>query len=149
MEAVKITRGLAIASLLLYAASFTQTAFTYNDFDGQRTFSSLTAFLSAMVSILGGGLAEWLCWLANPLYLTAAILLLCKKRIALYFSAPAALLSLWFLFWNEVLAAENGRMAPIASRGAGYFLWLLSMLLLWAAAVYFRRRGEAQPALDQ
>lgn len=148
MQAVKTTRGLAIASLVLYVASFTQTAFTYNDFDGPRTFTSLTAFISGMVSILGGGVAEWLCWLANPLYLTAAILLLCKKRIALYFGTPAALLSLWFLFWNEVLAAENGRMAPIASRNAGYFLWLLSMLLLWAGAVYFGRRRETQTGHD-
>ena len=124
---------IAIISILLFALSLTQDAVTCTDFNGPKTLSSLSVFISGAVAILGGGLAEWITWMANPLYFTALILVLCRKRAAVYFISAAAFLAFSFLFWQELLVAENGRMAKISSLNAGYYLWLGSILVLYAA----------------
>jgi hypothetical protein len=87
---------------------------------------------------------EWLIWLANPIYFTASILLLCHKKISVYFSISATLIALSFSTWKELLVSENGRQAEIASLNSGYFLWLSSMIILSAGALYNYRKRSRQ-----
>lgn len=94
------------------------------------------------LAILGGGTAEWMVWLANPLYIVAVILLLCSKKSGKKFSVAAAILALWFTTWKEILVAENGRTALIRHLNAGYWLWVLSIIVLSAGTRYYFRQAE-------
>lgn len=127
-------------SVLLFAFSLTQTAFHYSDYDGNKAMSSLEAFFAGSVAILGGGLMEWLTWLANPFYVIAVIFFIFKKRAAVSLSAIAASIAFSFMFWNNILASESGRTAGISGLSTGYYLWLLSLLLLAVGSSYFFKK---------
>src|SRR6478609_2037665 len=89
-------RNIILVSLVLYILSLTQAAFTANDFDGVETVDSLTCLLVGSTAILGGGLLEWLVWLANPLYFFSLLLLARKNKTAKQTSLIAAGLAAWF-----------------------------------------------------
>ena len=80
----KIKTYVSLISLTVFIVSLTQTALTYNDFDGQKIHSSLSLLFMGGLAILGGGLLEWFIWLANPLYVLALIFLLIEVLIASY-----------------------------------------------------------------
>jgi|SRR6218665_1215778 len=128
----------AIAAILLFMLSLTQDAVTCMDFNGEKTLSSLSVFLTGAIVVLGGGIAEWLTWMANPLSLITLILVFCRKKAAVYFAYAALVPAFLFLFWKELLISENGRMAEITSHNAGYFLWLASICVLLYAALKVR-----------
>ncbi|WP_156180628.1 hypothetical protein [Rufibacter radiotolerans] len=124
-------------SLVLYAISLTQVGFSYVYQEQVQSIEGwLLVFMGGM-SIAGGGLLEWVIWLANPLYIFSIIFALKNDKNALSTIGIAFLLALDFLFWKEVLAAESGTMGPITSRGVGYFLWL-SSIFIWAATLYMQ-----------
>lgn len=126
-----------IASLALYVISFFLTAFTTNDNAGIKSTAGYEAFLVGTMAVLGGGLLEWIVWLANPFFLYSIILSTEGKQFkALASSLLAVFLALSFLTWKEVLANEGGATAPIRSRDLGYFLWLISMAI-WAIYLIF------------
>jgi hypothetical protein len=125
-----------IASLLIYAISLSTTAFTYNDINGIIVTSGMEAFFMGGLAILGGGLFEWILWLANPIFFISIFFTIKgKNRRAKPMSVIAVLIALSFLTWKNVLAAEDGRTGDIQTRGLGYFLWLLSMTI-WSISVY-------------
>ena len=88
------------------------------------------------ISFVGGGLFEWLIWLANPIYFIALLLLLKQKRLSIIFSILATVIAFSFATWNELLVSESGRMAKIESLGMGYVFWLLSFMILTTATFY-------------
>ncbi|WP_207435248.1 hypothetical protein [Sabulibacter ruber] len=124
-------------SIILYAVSLTQEAFSYIYQEQVETYKGWVLALMGSTSVLGGGLLEWFIWLANPLYLFSIMYALKREVSALLTSSIAFGLALSFLFWKEVLAAESGIMGPIVSRGAGYFLWVLS-IFIWSVAIYWK-----------
>lgn len=65
------TNKIVSISFGLFLLSLTQTALLCDDFDGLRTYSSINMFLTGGFCILGGGLMEWIIWLANPIYFFA------------------------------------------------------------------------------
>ena len=122
----KIKTYVLLISLTVFIVSLTQTALTYNDFDGQKMHSSISLLFMGGLAILGGGLLEWFIWLANPLYILALIFFFKSNKTSKKFSITATILALSFTTWKEVLAAENGRTATIESLNLGYWLWVLS-----------------------
>jgi hypothetical protein len=118
-DKLKIKR-ITTVSLILFIISLTLTAINYEDYDGLKSYSSISVFLFGSISILGGGLFEWLIWLANPIYFIALLLLLKRKRLSIIFSMFATMIAFSFATWNELLVSESGRMAKIESLGMGY-----------------------------
>ena len=118
-----------LVSLALYMVSLTQTAITYNDYDGQKTLSSLSLLMIGGIAFLGGGLLETIIWWANPLYFLALVMFFKSSKTSRKVSAAAAILSLTFTTWDEILAAESGRTGKIESLNLGYWLWLFSMAI--------------------
>ena len=127
---------LLIASLLLYGTSLALPALTIADIDGSKTTNGIETLLMGALSILGGGLLEWLTWLANPLFFLSISLKRKQKKSAVTVSWLATLLAVSFSFWTEILAGENGRMAPIENKGLGYFFWVAS-LAVWTLGLSF------------
>ncbi|AYB33937.1 hypothetical protein [Chryseolinea soli] len=119
-----------LLSLALYILSLTQTALTYDDFDGRKTHSSLSVLLMGALAILGGGFLEWIVWLANPLYLFGLLAFARSAKASKKVSMAATLLAFSFVMWQRILAAESGRTAPIKSLNFGYWLWLMSLATL-------------------
>lgn len=136
----KIKTYVILISLAIFIVSLTQTALTYNDFDGQKTHSSLSLLFMGGLAILGGGLLEWVIWFANPLYFLAIIFLLKSNKTSKKVSIGAAILALSFTTWKEILAAENGRTATIESLNLGYWLWVLSLTILTIGIIYYFRQ---------
>jgi hypothetical protein len=125
----------------VYIVSLTQPAIVYNDYDGQKTFSSASALLMGAISFLGGGALEWIIWLANPLYIFALSLFIGSNRSSILIATMATAIALSFLGWHNILVAENGRMASIVGLSAGYWLWVSSLLILMIGSIgYFRKR---------
>lgn len=91
------------------------------------------------LAILGGGLLEWIIWLANPLYFLAIIFLFKSNKTSIKFSVAATILALSFTTWKEILAAENGRTATVESLNLGYWLWVLSLTILSIGTIYYFR----------
>jgi hypothetical protein len=136
----KIRNYILALCLTVYIISLTQTAITYNDFDGQKTHSSISLLFMGGLAILGGGLFEWFIWLANPLYFVGLFLFFKTRKKSIYFSATATILSLSFTTWKEILAAENGRVAKIETLNLGYWLWTISLILLTIGTIYYFTR---------
>lgn len=124
------------SSLLIFVLSLSQDAITYIDFDGQKNMSSLSMLLSGSLSVLGGGMAEWITWLANPIYFLSIILYMGSKKACVPMSVISTSIALSFLAWKELLVSESGRIAKIQSHDSGYWLWVLSLSLLSFATVY-------------
>ena len=135
----KIKIYVLLISLTVFIVSLTQTALTYNDFDGQKIHSSISLLLMGGLAILGGGLLEFVIWLANPLYFLAIIFLLKSNKTSIKFSIAATILALSFTTWKEILAAENGRKATIENLNLGYWLWVLSLTTLLIGTIYYFR----------
>ena len=138
----KIKTYVSLISLTVFIVSLTQTALTYNDFDGQKIHSSLSLLFMGGLAILGGGLLEWFIWLANPLYVLALIFFFKSNKTSRVVSIVATFLALFFTTWKEILAAENGRTATIESLNLGYWLWVLSLTILSIGTIYYFRQLE-------
>jgi hypothetical protein len=136
----KIKTYVSLISLTVFIVSLTQTALTYNDFDGQKIHSSLSLLFMGGLAILGGGLLEWFIWLANPLYVLALIFFFKSNKTSKVVSITATILALSFTTWKEILAAENGRTATIESLNLGYWLWVLSLTILSIGTIYYFRQ---------
>ena len=56
---------------------------------------------------------------------------------SLKFSITALILAVSFSSWNSLLGAESGTQAKILSLEFGYYLWILSMLILTIGTYYY------------
>lgn len=124
-------------SLTAFVVSLTQSALTYTDFDGQKIHSSISLLFMGGLAVLGGGLLEWLIWLANPLYFIALFFFYKSNKSSKIYSIAATTLALSFSNWKVILAAENGREATIHHLNLGYWLWVLSMTVLSIGTIYY------------
>jgi hypothetical protein len=133
---------IVLASLIIFAISLTNTAFTITDFDGTHKFSALNALLMGSTAFIGGGLLEWFVWLANPIYFIAIIYFLQGNKNAKKISILASFLALSFAFLTKILASESGHQARISERNSGYYLWVLSIVLLTIGINYYMRASK-------
>lgn len=143
-KTIKITT--IVLSLTVLAISLTQNAVKI-DYQGVKLVGSLDYFLMGSTALLGGGLFEQIIWMANPISLYAIILLSKNNRLAIKYSRIAVVLALSFSTWDELLGAESGAMAKILSLELGYYLWVLSIVILTLGIhYYFKKDGIQQNA---
>jgi len=143
MRSKKTARMLLIASVVLFLVSLTQNAFCVRHDAAPSGFKcdiyGIAVLVIGWLGILTvhetGPLAV-LPWFANPCLLAAWIAVLTSRRAAaMIFSALGALLGLSFLFARtEMISEAGGAGDPIASYGAGYWLWLASLAVAFASA---------------
>jgi len=140
MDSKKNKLLIIILSLLLFGASLTKNAITFNYNNEIKTASSIDYLFMGSMAFLGGGLCEQIIWMANPLGLFALIHLIKNNdKKAVVSSFIACCLAISFSFWNDILGAESGTMANIISLELGYYLWLSSILILTIGIfIYYR-----------
>jgi hypothetical protein len=137
----RIKDSIWVSSVIVYITSLTQSAIVYNDYDGQKTLSSVSALFMGAISFLGGGVLEWIIWLANPLYIFALSLFIGSNRSSILVATAATGIALSFTGWSSILVAENGRKAAIVGLSVGYWLWVSSILILMIGSIsYLRKR---------
>jgi uncharacterized membrane protein len=92
--------------------------------------------------MLNGGAA--LAWLANPLLITSWIITRKVTNASLFISLGAMLIAFSFLLFDQVLANENGGKQTITSIETGYWLWLISIVIMFFLNVVliYRRNLE-------
>lgn len=94
---------------------------------------SVNFFLIGSTAILGGGVLEWIIWLANPICLISIVIFLYNDKQlkrALQLNFIALILSGSFYFWEEILVSESGATGKIISFENGYYLWVASVFIL-------------------
>ncbi|HNP32992.1 MAG TPA: hypothetical protein PKN96_06840 [Flavobacterium sp.] len=133
------------SSLTVLVISLTKNAVTI-DYQGVKHVPSLNYFLMGGTAFLGGGLFEEIIWLANPLCLVAIFLLIYNNKSAKLFSIIALVLAASFSTWKELLGAESGAMAEIIAFESGYFLWVLSIVILTTGTFLYFKIGGAELA---
>lgn len=125
----------------LLGASLSCNAIVFQSIEVKIAQSSINFFLIGSTAILGGGTLEWLIWLANPISLFSIIIFLYNDnnlKKALWLNFIALILSSSFRSWNEILVSESGATGKIISFEKGYYLWVLSILVLFIfQSIYF------------
>ncbi|WPO81873.1 hypothetical protein SD427_14000 [Chryseobacterium sp. JJR-5R] len=128
-----------IVGLSIFILSLFFNAFTVEDMGKIKNYTSFEVFLIGPVSFLGGAGKEFLVWTANIWFLISLFCVFKKYHLASFITGTVAfVISGSFIFLEEILAAENGRIARIYSLDAGYFLWLASILFITLSAGYLR-----------
>ena len=128
-------RALLLIATAAFFFALTQPAFTTRNNDGVQTTKGFDIFAFGGLAILGGGLLEWIIWLANPFILISVVNCLAGKARFKFLSIVAVLLAVSFYFWNSILGSESGRIDPILSKGVGYFSWLAA-IILWMIFIF-------------
>jgi hypothetical protein len=130
---------LTLFSGLVFLSSLTQIAIASNDLE-DRTLSGLAVLLMGGTVVLGGGLLEWLIWLANPLYFVSIYLLIKGNSKAKATSIIATFVALSFSTWDNILVSTSGRTGKIDTLGTGYWLWVSSLVIFTVGALYIFRK---------
>lgn len=138
MNRKQIKLAIVVTSIIVFAISLTQNAFTAKLAESNG-MSSLECFLTGSIAFLGGGIAEQFVWFANPLLLISIYFLWNDNRKAILISLASFLIALSFMLWDEVLKSESGATTKILSLELGYYLWIASIgILLIGNFFYFR-----------
>jgi hypothetical protein len=139
------TKKVIILCLALYIISLFLTAFTYNDSNADSKLHITKGFetlIMGSTAVLGGGVFEWIVWLANPFFFFSIILLNEGKKIFAFFSSlTAILLGILFSQIQDILVSESGQTEEIQSRGAGYYIWL-SVFVIWFVYLVIGRNNH-------
>ncbi len=131
-----------LISLSVYFISLTQNAVTYKDFEGIKSLPSVELLMAGSMVILGGGLLEWIIWLANPLYFASIVFFIQNNNSSKIYVNLASILSILFLFWTKILISESGSEGQILHKDLGYWLWLLSILILNIGIQFLIKPGK-------
>lgn len=127
--------AIIIISIFIFILSLPFTA-VYTE---PHNVDGLTCLLLGWAEMSGGGIA----WMANPLLVTAAFLLLMKKQKAsLVISFLALALTLCFLTVKEITVDEAGHQNPITGYGPGYYLWIASCISMILGNTIFIRTAK-------
>jgi len=143
MKNKKYQLTIIILSLIFLAIALTQNAIIKDFNDIREPQSSLDFFLMGSTAILGGGLLEWIIWLANPLCLLAMIDLWKGKERAIIKCGIALTFAISFAFWKNILGSESGSIATVVSLQAGYYLWVMSIIVLTAGTFWYFKTGKS------
>lgn len=153
MTATNIKKMTVGVTTLLLLLSFTQKAIVTSRemTDGIQTNAAYAFefFLGGALAFLGGGIFEAIIWSANPLCLIAVIFLFKNNIKAKVLSSIALALAISFRFWKEILASESGSTATIISFEPGYYLWVLSILILCAGIFLYFKCYEDELAITK
>jgi hypothetical protein len=136
----KLRRRIWFAALAVYCTSMLcPTYCTYSELGGESCSEiggGLAATLFGWLGILASNGGIVLVWFANPLFIIGLIINKKSPTGSLLLSIAASVVSLAFLFGDEIMINEAGHVAKIATLQIGYWLWLTSMILLVLASIY-------------
>ena len=144
----KLKYSILIISAILFIISLTQNALTVNNYDRQKIDSGISLLFMGILAILGGGLFEWLIWLANPLFIAGIIFYYNDDKLCVYLSGGATILGISFSTWKEILASESGSTASIEKLNIGYWLWILSFIVLFIGTIYYTQKIKTNTKLQ-
>ena len=122
--------------ILVFIISLFFNAITVSDYNGIIKYNAGELLLSGFFAFFGGGIFETIIWSANPLFLKSIIISRKYPQVAILFSTLSFGLSLSFLFWKEILVSESGRTGKIIEFNFGYWIWIMSILLLNLYNIY-------------
>jgi hypothetical protein len=139
----KLKNKVVLLNLLIFIISLFFNAFKVEDMDEIKDYTSIEVFLSGPISFLGGGLFEFLVWTANIWFFTSILCIYRTYYLASILTGCIGFcISGSFLFWKEILAAENGRMGEIYSLEVGYYLWLFSIFFVIVPSGYLKIKSK-------
>lgn len=142
MKSLQIQTLTVTLSVILFITSLTQYVLTI-DYDIIESVSSWQYLTIGSVALFGGGVLEWLIWLANPLYIISIILFIKSYKLSMITAFLASFLAVIFYAWEEVRVDEKGITAKIIHFDLGYYLWVSSILILTTGIfIYFRHRSK-------
>lgn len=142
MKSIQIQVLTVTLSAIVFIISLTQYVVTI-DYDIIDSVSSWQYLTIGSVAIFGGGILEWLIWLANPLYIISIILFIKNYKLSMITAFLASFLAVIFYTWEEIRVDEKGFTAKIIQFELGYYLWVSSILVLTSGIfIYFRHRSK-------
>ena len=142
MKSIQIQTVTVTLSVIVFIISLTQNVVTV-DYDIIDHVSSWQYLTIGSVAIFGGGVLEWLIWLANPLYIISIILFIKNYKLSMITAFLASFLAVIFSAWEEIRVDEKGFTAKIIHFELGYYLWVSSILVLTSGIfIYFRHRSK-------
>ena len=124
-------------SVIIFFISLTQVCMVYQYF-GIVNYPSYLAFLVGWMHFVSDGFWEGCIWLANPLYFMGLFLVFKKNNKAVFPLICSSMLALIFLSFENLVMTKSGRIAPIIELKSGYFLWLISILLITFSSIYLK-----------
>ena len=125
---------------VIFLISLTQNAIVVSKDFHNENISSINLFLSGAFGWILGGLLESIIWLANPFAFLTIVFLWKNNKKAMFTVSASLFLSICFSFWNEILQSGSGRNDAIAHLDKGYYLWLLSIIVLAIGTfLYFKK----------
>jgi hypothetical protein len=151
------SRRLVLLSLVAYVACLPLVAFTLRPGPSGAWASWHVLFYGWIAIVLVPDNAPHLIWLANPVLLVAWVLISAAladgsseatKAIvvaAVFASGFAVAISAFSLLPVGVVDNEGGVPVPMMRRGAGYWLWLLSIACAFASAILLPFRSASEP----
>lgn len=135
-------------SLSLFIFSLTQHVITIEGYDN-KSVTSWEYLTMGSVAIFGGGVLEWLIWLANPLYIVSIILFIKHSKLSMITAFIASFSAVLFSTWEEIRTDQNGNVASITELKLGYYLWVSSIIVLTIGIfTYFRHKHKKKVHLS-
>jgi hypothetical protein len=126
---------LFVASVVSYIISLCVPAFY--DARSPQAWFGLGALLNGIFGLFGG----YYCWLANPLIVMVWIVAWIKRPVLVIGGASlSCALCLSFLRYHAV--EDEVGTTPIVGLGPGYWLWLLSPLLMIFYGLFSLKKKE-------
>ena len=149
MKSIQIQVLTVTLSTIVYIISLTQYVITV-DYGLTDSISSWQYLTIGSVAIFGGGVLEWLIWLANPLYIISIILFIKNYKLSMITAFLASFLAVIFFTWEEIRIDEKGLTSKIIHFELGYYLWVSSILLLTGGIlIYFRHLSKKKMHYSQ
>jgi len=136
---MKLTSGnILTISIILFLISLSQEAYcTTRNCDAY----GLSCLLMGFIGFFLGGAC--LTWLANPFLIISWIILYTKHyKVSLVLSSIAIIIAMSFLFFKEIIVDEAGHYKEITKYGLGYWLWLLSMIIVFLGNIFLLNKKE-------
>jgi hypothetical protein len=122
-----LKRSIFLSSIILFLLSLSQDTFCTNDScngDWDGMYVLLLGALGAFASPAG------IAWLANPAIFGSWATLKKNPKTSLILSLIAVAFSASFLLFSKVVKDESGDPRQITAYKSGYWMWLLSMIIM-------------------
>jgi hypothetical protein len=134
---------LVFVSIGFLISSFTQKCYCTTNLCADSLFVFLFGPFGFFMSWAG------LTWLANPLLITSWVVVKRNPRLSLITSLLASILALSFLLFTKVIDDEGGDLSQIISYKQGYWLWVLSSLIMFIGnVIYFFKNDISNKSPD-
>lgn len=122
-----------IISIGLFLVSLSQKTYCVDFECGDYGAGLHCLFMGALGVFFGGA---FLSWLANPLLFISWLSFKNKIKTSMISSLLALSIGLYFLSFDEIMVNEAGQYKTITDYKLGYWLWILSMVILLIGNIF-------------